>query len=230
MKFQLRMLCPLGGKGTGFIAAGLIIGSLAFMFALAFSLVGEMEHPLLMSLALFAAIYAVFMFLGYCSAYRPNKGEKKKIASAEPLDWKTAEESDIDGLKERYKVKWYIHISVLAVALYVFFDYMQRDEKIVFSLITALVLIAADAVMMILEIMRCRFWKREYLLTESAEVIIDDVYSVKQRQRYSVDYVNYMVVYLPEGKFVFKQYDNSYPCEKVHIIRRGEKYTFVQAR
>ena len=226
---KMRLLCPFGPKDTPWIAAGAILGSFISLFVLAFALTGESAHPFILFLVTFAGVLGGILLLAHLAAYVPNRVEKDEIRRAKPLEWREASETDLQAAKDRHKFNWVVFAVLGVSALYIFFDMMQHRNFDAFYIIFLLIIIAALAFYTAFQIVNNRFWSdKNFLLTECAETSVFDVIEVRRRQRYHTETVYYMVVFLEDGKYYFKQYDNSYICSKIHIIRRGNRYTYVQ--
>lgn len=228
---KLRLSCFCGGRSSIVLFAGAIPGFLIACFAAAFASIGDSDVGFFqVFIPIFVGFIVLVTLLVHFSAYRLTRDEKEIVRSMEPVEWKIASERDLEEAAALHGFDWALYIG-FAVGLVIFsVDEMFSNGEALFVFIACAVVAVPLFIFGIYQIAMKMFWsKTDTVLTEYAEFDVRDDYSVNERQRYRTNKVRYLVILTPEGKFMLKQYDKTYNCKKVRILRRGNKYTYVQA-
>lgn len=226
---RLRLLCPFAGHGTAVYAASWAAGIAGgFICSICTGTLGKGGFfSNFIAFGLIAAACVLIAAFIICNISR--KADKAHIAEAEPLVWLPVSDEDMSVLKARCSVNWYIYAAVYIALFYCFMDQMSEKQPSSFMISFLIVSAVAVTLLFAAEILNCRFWKKDGIYTESDAVSVYENRLVSHEGAIGRSQKYYMTIYLQDGRYTLAQYDNTYECSEVHLIRRGNRIAFVQA-
>ena len=217
--FRLKFNCPFGGHGYNVLWTGILL-----IFISVFMTVCNDGN--IIAAAVIPAL--TVLIGGYLWINRITPLDRYNMDKAELPLWRplTSDEREKVLKKKNFSFSYYIFMSAIAGILMVLpaRNYSGFMDK--YKMTAAVFSLIAIAVVMILDYINCLMWKSIDDTAVCAEVPISLHYSVEHYNRGSSWTNDYIVIYLPDGKYVLRSTLEG--SQTVKLVRYAGMLTYFE--
>ncbi len=217
MKFKLKMICPFCGYGFRVFTVVMLV-----------CIVPMVVHHSNLKLAVISTtiVAIIATAVGYLWCNRLNTVDLRAMEESELPLWTpvTAIDKGMVRTKMKFdKMIWLVIGTMFSAAAVMYVVFKNKTEfsyvKIFIAAIICGIVVAS------IFYLRSRLWNKIDNSALAAEIPVSSVYTVTNYGRYSSTTNTYMVIYLPDGKYVLPQKNI---CRKIRLIQFDGMLTYIE--
>lgn len=217
--FRLRFYCPFGGYGYNVFLIGIVLVIISFLM----TAINDGNIIAAVMIPAFTVLIG-----GYIRANRITGLDKRNMDKAELPLWRPLTD-DERGKLMKTKSRSIIFYIIIFVAVVLFLIVPPRGGRVFVDRLTmsiGVVTLIAIAVVLILDYINCLRWKNIDDTALCAVVPVHLHFSVEHHSRRNGWTDDYIVIYLPDGKYALKSYLAG--SQTVKLVRYGGMLTYFE--